>query len=121
MQIDWECGILNILINGIPYEYHGNGIKRRLDILLSLAMRQLVIYLKGNLGICNYLVMDELFNNLDTKGIDDTLELLKMIDISYPTYVISPRYVDFEWDSVIEIKDFKRLLCTSSFFIIIAR
>lgn len=107
--LNWEDDVLSILIDNIPYELQGNGIKRRLDILLSLALRQLVIYLKGDLGICNFLVLDELFNNLDTKGIEDTLELLKVLNISYPTYVISPRYVDFEWNSTIEVKNGKIL------------
>ena len=109
MRLNWEDNNLDIYVDNIPYDWHGNGIKRRIDILLCLAMRQLITYLKGDLGICNYLIMDELFNNLDSRGIIDTLELLKVLDISYPTYVISPRYVDFEWNSETEIKNGKIL------------
>ncbi|MFQ5834347.1 MAG: AAA family ATPase [bacterium] len=112
LKLNWEDNTLTIFVNTIPYEYQGNGIKRRLDVLLSLALRQLVVYLKGDLGICNYLVMDELFNNLDSKGIEETLELLKMVDISYPTYIISPRYVDFDWDSTIEVNEGKIKITT---------
>lgn len=104
LHIKFDEGMINIAIDRIPYELQGAGIRKRIDVMLCLALRQLIIYLKGDLGICNYLVMDELFSGLDDKGIHNILDLLQLVDFDYPTYIISPKFIDYSWDSTIEIK-----------------
>lgn len=82
-----EGNTIGIQFDGKEYESLSGGEKQKLDILIQLSLRDLIIQTSGIEA--NVICMDELFDALDILGCESILKVLMNLGIS--TYVITHR------------------------------
>lgn len=74
LSIALEGNTIAIQADGRPYENKSGGEKQKIDIAIQLALRKMMMKLSG--FSCNILVLDEVFDGLDSKGCELLLEVL---------------------------------------------
>jgi energy-coupling factor transporter ATP-binding protein EcfA2 len=89
-----DKGSIEVVIDtgNLAYDVGGlsKGQKRRYDISVGLALQDTMASFTG--ARSNLLVMDEVFENLDPKGVEEVVQLLKDIKPTRPSiYVVSHR------------------------------
>lgn len=78
---------INIAYDNKPYENLSGGEKQKVDIIIQLALREL---LSNQLNIhSNILVVDECFDNLDTIGCQKILNLISNLDDVSSVFIIT--------------------------------
>jgi len=78
---------INITYNNKPYENLSGGEKQKVDIIVQLTLREL---LSNQLNIhSNILVIDEVFDNLDSIGCDKILSLINSLNDIESMYIIT--------------------------------
>lgn len=77
--------VINSVNSGSSYQDLSSGEKRRVAVALHLAFMS---YLKSNIGGINLLVFDEVFDALDTTGIDAVIKLLKQLSKEIGTILV---------------------------------
>ena len=78
---------INIAYNGKPYENLSGGEKQKIDLIVQFAIKDM---LSQYLNVyCNILVLDEIFDNLDSIGCQKVLELVSSMTDVNSTYIIS--------------------------------
>ena len=103
LNISQEGNNINITFNNKEYEVLSGGEKQKVDIIIQLAIRQVLMkYTNIN---ANIISMDEIFDNLDDIGSENILNLLTNI-ISVPSiYIISHHAeIPIPYDSQIIVK-----------------
>lgn len=90
------------------YQELSSGEKRRVGISLNIAFME---YLQTQIGGCNLVVLDELFDNLDQQGIDEVVELLSKISKDDMTILVISHNPDLKYndqfENIININDNK--------------
>ena len=76
---------IQIEFDGKEYESLSGGEQQKMNVILQLSLRDLIIELTGNTG--SILFLDEIFDGLDSVGCEKMVELVQRIDTS--TFVIS--------------------------------
>lgn len=88
------------------YSELSSGEKRRVGIALNIAFMQ---YLQTQIGGTNLVVLDELFDNLDQRGIDEVVELLSKISNNDMVVLVISHNPDLKYndsfDNIININD----------------
>ena len=78
---------INIGYNGKPYENLSGGEKQKVDLIVQFAIKDM---LSKYLNVyCNILVLDEIFDNLDSIGCEKVLELISTLEDVNSIYIIS--------------------------------
>ena len=78
---------IDIVYDGKYYEALSGGEKQKVDIIIQLALRDL---LSSQLGITsNILVIDEIFDFLDTKGCQKILSVITSLSNIESVFIIS--------------------------------
>lgn len=78
---------INIAYNGKPYENLSGGEKQKIDLIIQFAIKDM---LSQYLNVyCNILVLDEIFDNLDSIGCQKVLDLVSSMTDINSTYIIS--------------------------------
>ena len=103
LDIAQEGNNINITFNNKEYEVLSGGEKQKVDIIIQLAIRQ--VLMKYTSITANIISMDEIFDNLDDIGSENILNLLTNI-ISVPSiYIISHHAeIPIPYDSQIIVK-----------------
>lgn len=79
---------ISIKLNNKEYEMLSGGEKQKVDVIVQFALRDMLC---GYLGFdCNILVLDEIFDNLDSTGCDKVIQLIttKLTSVN-SIYIIS--------------------------------
>lgn len=85
---------IDIMFNGKYYEALSGGEKQKVDIIIQLALRDL---LSNNIGIhSNILVLDEVFDNLDSVGCQNIMNLISDIQDVDSIFIISHHVSDLQ-------------------------
>jgi len=99
---DSEVSKLNIKLihnqNGRISDYtdHSGGEQRRVDLAIQLSLRDLVLSVSS--VNTNLLVLDEVFEGIDSEGIIHVLEMLRnIIGLTYSTFVITHNEIAYEY------------------------
>lgn len=100
---------LDIFLGDAPYESLSGGEKRKVDIALILAQKDLAMNVSGL--NCNLLILDEIFESLDDEAIMTVTEVLTSVSSEIDSmFVISHKDTDIGYDSMITvIKDKNRI------------
>lgn len=97
---------INIVYNNRLYEDLSGGEKQKVDVIIQLAIRDMMCKYVGL--STNIIILDEIFDNLDSVGCDKILNLVSsaMQDVS-STYIITHHSdIDIPYDKVITmVKD----------------
>lgn len=95
-----EGNNIGISFDGKEYEGLSGGEKQKLDVLVQLSLRDLIIKTSGIEA--NLAVFDEVFDGLDFDGCQALLQVL--VDLGIKTYLISHRKeLQIPYDSVITV------------------
>lgn len=85
---------IDIMFNGKYYEALSGGEKQKVDIIIQLALRDL---LSNNIGIhSNILILDEIFDNLDSVGCQNVMNLISDIQDIDSIFIISHHVSDLQ-------------------------
>lgn len=100
---------LNIYVGEYEYNTLSGGEKRKVDIALVFAQRDLALSISGM--NCNLLVLDEIYDNLDETAISNVSSLIAQISDIDSMFVISHmKNVDIKYDSILKVtKDESRV------------
>lgn len=104
IKFELDGNNINISYANKVYENLSGGEKQKLDIIIQLAIKDMLsMYLNV---YCNVLVLDEIFDNLDTLGCQKILELISALDNIKSIYIISHHADELKipYDSKIIIK-----------------
>ena len=104
MSIETDENYINVLFSNKYYEALSGGEKQKVDIIIQLALRDL---LSNQLNLhANLFVLDEVLDFLDEKGADSILKLIQssVSDIS-SVFVISHHAVELNisYDTLVEV------------------
>ncbi len=104
---------LNIYVGEYEYNTLSGGEKRKVDIALVFAQRDLALSISGM--NCNLLVLDEIYDNLDETAISNVSSLIAQISDIDSMFVISHmKNVDIKYDSILKVtKDESRISTVS--------
>lgn len=93
---------LDIFLGEAPYSSLSGGEKRKVDIALILAQKDLALNISGL--NCNLLILDEIFESLDDEAIMTVTEVLMSVSSDIDSmFVISHKDTDIGYDSVITV------------------
>lgn len=101
VSIQIDKNNINIVYNDRLYEDLSGGEKQKVDIIVQLAIRDMMCKYVGM--STNIIVLDEIFDNLDNVGCDKVLDLISkaLQDVS-STYIITHHSdINIPYDSVI--------------------
>lgn len=100
---------LDIFLGDAPYESLSGGEKRKVDIALILAQKDLAMNVSGL--NCNLLILDEIFESLDDEAIMTVTEVLTSVSSEIDSmFVISHKDTNIGYDSMITVvKDKNRI------------
>jgi len=90
-------------LSGVEYSQSSGGEKRKIDVIVLLALHDLISYQTG--VDTNIQIFDEVFENLDDSGSERLLSLLKSRAEERGVYVISHNFLIGDFDG--EIRVFK--------------
>ena len=108
--------IINITYDNKPYENLSGGEKQKVDIIIQLALREL---LSNQLNIhSNILVVDECFDNLDTIGCQKILNLISNLDDVSSVFIITHHKESLEISYDVEFIVEKNEESISTFYIV---
>lgn len=95
---------LDLYYSGKAYENLSGGERRRVDLCMQLALRDLTINETGL--VFNILGLDEIFDNLDAEGISRVLELIKNVasEVSSLLIITHSEILSMPYDSQIVIE-----------------
>ena len=79
---------IQIEFDGKEYESLSGGEQQKINVILQLSLRDLIIELTGNTG--SILFLDEIFDGLDSVGCEKMVDLVQKIDLS-SVFIISHR------------------------------
>lgn len=103
VSIQIDKNNVNICYNNRLYEDLSGGEKQKVDIIVQLAIRDMMCKYVGM--STNIIVLDEIFDNLDSSGCDKILDLISntLRDVS-STYVITHHSdINIPYDSIITV------------------
>ena len=107
---------INITYDNKPYENLSGGEKQKVDIIIQLALREL---LSNQLNIhSNILVVDECFDNLDTIGCQKILNLISNLDDVSSVFIITHHKESLEISYDVEFIVEKNEESISTFYIV---
>lgn len=87
IRFELDGNNINIMYCDKPYENLSGGEKQKLDLIIQFALKDM---LSSYLNVyCNILVLDEIFDNLDTVGCDRVLSLISNLNDVSSVYIIS--------------------------------
>lgn len=87
IRFELDGNNINISYCDKPYENLSGGEKQKLDLIIQFALKDM---LNKYLNIyCNILVLDEIFDNLDTIGCERILNLISSLNDVSSIYIIS--------------------------------
>lgn len=93
---------LDIFLGDAPYESLSGGEKRKVDIALILAQKDLAMNVSGL--NCNILILDEIFESLDDEAIMTVTEVLTSVSSEIDSmFVISHKDTNIGYDSMITV------------------
>ena len=103
LQFVLDGNNINIIYDDKPYENLSGGEKQRLDIIVQFALRDMLCQFSG--FACNILVLDELFDNLDSSGCDNVLNLItkRLTDIESVFIITHHSDISIPADSIITV------------------
>lgn len=78
---------LRISVSGKSYEMLSGGERQRVDVVIQLSLRKLISISTGITS--NILVLDEIFDNLDSRGIEGLINLINSYDEVGSVFVVS--------------------------------
>ena len=105
---------LNIYVGEYEYNTLSGGEKRKVDIALVFAQRDLALSISGM--NCNLLVLDEIYDNLDETAISNVSSLIAQISDIDSMFVISHmKNVDIKYDSILKVTKDKSRISTVSY------
>lgn len=93
--------LINSAVSGSNYQDLSSGEKRRIGIALNIAFMQ---YLKSQIGGLNLAVFDEVFDNLDSEGIDQVIAVLNKLKSDIPNIIIISHNNDLNFNDQIDSK-----------------
>lgn len=88
LSFSLDSNNISVKLNNKEYEMLSGGEKQKVDIIVQFALRDMLC---NYLGFdCNILVLDEVFDNLDSVGCDKVIQLItNKIDSVNSIYIIS--------------------------------
>lgn len=94
---------INIVYDNKMYENLSGGEKQRVDIIVQFSIRDMLCQFSG--FVCNVLVLDELFDNLDSIGCDNVLNLItnKLTDIESVFIITHHSDIAIPADSIVTV------------------
>ena len=100
---------LEVFLDDGEYGSLSGGEKRKVDLALSLAQRDLALNISGLTS--NILILDEVMDNLDEKATRYTLNMITSISSEIDSlYIISHNQYDIPYDNIMIIeKDENRI------------
>ena len=103
LQFVLDGNNINIIYDDKPYENLSGGERQRLDIIVQFALRDMLCQFSG--FACNILVLDELFDNLDSSGCDNVLNLItkRLTDIESVFIITHHSDISIPADSIITV------------------
>ena len=93
--------LIDSAVSGSNYQDLSSGEKRRIGIALNIAFMS---YLKSQIGGLNLAVFDEVFDNLDTEGIDQVIQVLSNLKKEIPNILIISHNNDLNFNDQIDSK-----------------
>lgn len=93
--------LIDSAVSGSNYQDLSSGEKRRIGIALNIAFMS---YLKSQIGGLNLAVFDEVFDNLDTEGIDQVIQVLNKLKSDIPNILIISHNNDLNFNDQIDSK-----------------
>lgn len=103
IEISADSSKLDIYVGNALYDSCSGGEKRKADIAISLAQRDLALNLAG--FSCNLLVIDEIFDTLDTTAIETVMSIItKASDYVDTIFIVSHKDVGVAYDSMITVR-----------------
>ena len=103
LSFELNDNYIDIMYDGKYYESLSGGEKQKIDIIIQLALREL---LSSQLNVhSNILVVDEIFDNLDASGCQGVLNLISNINDIESVFIISHHTQDLQisYDTTIEV------------------
>ncbi len=94
---------ISVKLNNKEYEMLSGGEKQKVDIIVQFALRDMLC---NYLGFdCNILVLDEVFDNLDSVGCDKVIQLIasKLTDISSVFIITHRPDLQLPFDNIITL------------------
>ena len=103
LQFVLDGNNINIIYDDKPYENLSGGERQRLDIIVQFALRDMLCQFSG--FACSILVLDELFDNLDSSGCDNVLNLItkRLTDIESVFIITHHSDISIPADSIITV------------------
>lgn len=101
VSVQLDKNNINIVYNNRLYEDLSGGEKQKVDVIIQLAIRDMMCKYVGL--STNIIILDEIFDNLDSVGCDKILNLVSTVlqDVS-STYIITHHSdIDIPYDKVI--------------------
>lgn len=100
---------LSVFLGDGEYESLSGGEKRKVDLALSLAQRDLALNISGLTS--NILILDEVMDNLDEKATRYSLDMISRISSEIDSlYIISHNQYDISFDNIMVVeKDENRI------------
>lgn len=100
---------LDIYLGDAIFESLSGGEKRKVDIIIMLAQKELASNMSNTYS--NILIMDEIFDGLDSKSIDKVVEILNLVSKDINTmFIVSHKDLPIGHDStILVIKDKTRI------------
>ena len=87
IRFELDGNNINILYCNKPYENLSGGEKQKVDLIIQFALKDM---LSSYLNVyCNILVLDEIFDNLDTVGCERVFTLISDVSDVSSVYIIS--------------------------------
>ena len=114
IQISTDNTKLDIMLNDSLYETLSGGEKKKVDLALVLAQRDIALRISG--FNCNILILDEILENMDSTATDATLNLLNQVSDSVESlFLISHNNYSLPIDSTITVTKDSSRISTISF------
>jgi len=102
IRISADSSKLDIFIGDALYDSCSGGEKRKADIAISIALRDLSLSI-ANIS-CNLLVIDEIFDTLDTAAIETVMSIIvKASDYVDTIFIVSHKDIGLAYDSIITV------------------
>lgn len=103
ISISVDSSKLDIYIGDALYDSCSGGEKRKADIAISLAQRDLALNLAG--FSCNLLVIDEIFDTLDSTAIETVMSIITQASDYVDTmFIVSHKDIGVAYDNVIIVR-----------------
>lgn len=108
LRMELDGNNILIIYDGRLYEALSGGEKKRSDICIQLSLRDMLIYSLG--FVCNVIVLDEVFENLDEPGVQAVNNLIDDIGEVNSKFVISHTHINLPSDKTLVVtKDINKI------------